>query len=64
MKKIVSEILSVLVVGLRTGSIFEENDLSIFIVKAIFTLIFVLVVFLLITSKRSVEFLKALRKIK
>ena len=64
MKKIAIEIISVLVIGLRTGSIFEENDMSIFIAKAIFAIIFILIAFLLVTSKRSKEFLKVFRRIK
>lgn len=46
---------------LRTGSIFGEDDIGLFIVKGVFVFIVLLVAFYLLSSKRGRKLIKAIR---
>jgi len=62
MKKLLLKIMSSVLISIRTGSIFAEDNIGVFIVKATFLLAFIVIVYLLITSKRTKKFLRDVRK--
>ncbi len=41
-----------------TGTIFQEDDLMLFVVKGAFLIVFIVVLYLLVTSKRTRKFLE------
>lgn len=62
MKKLFLKIVGVSVSVIRTGSIFQENDLILFVVKGAFLLVLIVVIYRNVISERTIKFLEQVRK--